>query len=87
MDVTLSPNSEKFVQQKLSVGDFDSANAIVNEGLRLLQEQDERWKNEVRQKVAEAREQMKAGQGLTPEQLEKKLAARKAKWKAEHGLA
>jgi len=86
MDVTLSPDSEQFVREKLQSGDFGSANDIVNAGLRLLREQ-ERWAQQVREKIAVARQQLKEGKTLTPEQFDINLAARKAKWKAEHGIA
>lgn len=87
MDVTLSPDSEQFVRQKVEHGDFDSATDVINEGLRLLQERDERWAANVQSKVAVAREQLQQGKTLTPEQLDQNLAARKRKWKADHGLA
>jgi putative addiction module CopG family antidote len=87
MDVTLSPDSEQFVRQKLQHGDFHSPTDVVNAGLRLLRERDERWAKDVRTKIAVARKQLQQGKTLTPEQLEKNLAARKAKWKVEHGLA
>ena len=87
MDVTLSPDSEQFVRQKLQSGDFRSPNEIVNAGLRLLQERDAHLVTDVQQKIAVARAQLQAGNSLTPEELEKNLAARKAKWKSEHGLA
>ena len=40
MNVSLTPELESFVQQKLSSGMYHSASEIVREGLRLLKEQD-----------------------------------------------
>jgi Arc/MetJ-type ribon-helix-helix transcriptional regulator len=68
-------------------GDFHSPTDVVNEGLRLLQERDERWAADARNKIAIAREQLQQGKTVTPDQLEKNLATRKAKWKADHGVA
>jgi putative addiction module CopG family antidote len=87
MDITLSPDSAQFVRQKVELGDFHSPTDVVNEGLRLLQERDERWAADARNKIAVAREQLQQGKTVTPDQLEKNLAARKAKWKTDHGLA
>ena len=86
MDVTLSPDSEQFVREKLQHGHFQSATDVVNAGLRLLQEH-ERWTEAVREKLVVAREELNEGKAITPEQLDQNMAARKAKWKTERGLA
>jgi putative addiction module CopG family antidote len=87
MDITLSPDSAQFVRKKVEHGDFHSPTDVVNEGLRLLQERDERWAADARNKIAIAREQLQQGKTVTPDQLEKNLATRKAKWKADHDVA
>lgn len=40
MDVTLTPELEQLVQGKVASGHFNSANEVVLEGLRLIQERD-----------------------------------------------
>ena len=42
MNVSLTPELERFVQEKLSSGLYRSASEVVREGLRLLYEQ-EKW--------------------------------------------
>ena len=40
MDVSLPPELERFVSERVSAGDYDSAGAMILEGLRLLQLRD-----------------------------------------------
>jgi antitoxin ParD1/3/4 len=53
MNVSLTPELEKFVDGKVDSGLYNNASEVVREGLRLLKEHDE-----VRQKM---REQIEAG--------------------------
>ena len=39
---------EKFVRQKVALGDYGNASEVVREALRLLRQRDEVWKAEVR---------------------------------------
>ncbi len=41
MNVSLTPELDEFVNQKVSSGLYNSASEVVREGLRLLREQDE----------------------------------------------
>ena len=41
MNVSLTPELEKIVDQKVKSGLYDSASEVVREGLRLLQQRDE----------------------------------------------
>ncbi len=41
MSILLSPELEQIINQKVESGLYDSANEVVRESLRLLQEQDE----------------------------------------------
>ncbi|MBD3560548.1 type II toxin-antitoxin system ParD family antitoxin, partial [Planktothrix sp. FACHB-1355] len=41
MNVSLTPELEKFVQEKVKSGRYLSASEVVREALRLLQEQDQ----------------------------------------------
>jgi len=40
MNVSLGPKWEKFVEDKLKTGDYQSASELVREGLRMLEQQD-----------------------------------------------
>jgi antitoxin ParD1/3/4 len=50
VNVSLTPELEKFVQGKVSTGLYNNASEVVREGLRLLKEQDEvraRWRAQI----------------------------------------
>ena len=51
MNVSLPEAMEKFVRQKVAIGDYETASEVVREGLRLLKQRDEVWKADVRDKV------------------------------------
>ena len=87
MNVTLTPSLEKFVRGKVESGDFRSAEEVITEGLRLLQQQDEQWANQAKVKIDEGWTQSKAGHLRSPELVRENLAARKADWKAGRGAA
>ncbi|QLE54560.1 type II toxin-antitoxin system ParD family antitoxin [Nostoc sp. TCL26-01] len=40
MNVSLTPQLEHYIQEKLASGMYDSASEVIHEGLRLLQERD-----------------------------------------------
>lgn len=65
MSILLSPELEQIINQKVESGLYDSANEVVRESLRLLQEQDEIEKmrrEEVRREVMKGVEQIRNGQ-------------------------
>jgi putative addiction module CopG family antidote len=80
MDVTLPVPLEEFVRSKVAAGDFQSADAVVCEGLKLLQLREE-WKTDARRKIDEGWNQAKAGELRTPEQVRGNLNTRKENWK------
>ena len=50
MNVSLTPELEKFVVSKVESGLYNNASEVVREGLRLLKEQDEirvRWREQI----------------------------------------
>lgn len=61
MNVHLTPELKKLVEQEVASGQYASASEVVREGLRLLVEE-RRWREEVRRKIAEGMAQAKAGQ-------------------------
>lgn len=87
MNVTLTPAFEDYVRRKVEAGDFRSEDAVVSEGLRLLQQQDAQWAAGARTKIDEGWSQAKSGQLLNPEALRENLAARKAAWQTDRSAA
>src|SRR5262245_26586655 len=50
MNVSLTPELERFVDDKVESGLYNNASEVVREGLRLLKEQDEirlRWREQI----------------------------------------
>jgi len=83
MNVSLPTTLEDFVRRKVAGGEFQSADDVVCEALRLLQDQ-EAWKADTRRKIDEGWDEAKAGQLRTPEQVRPSLASRKEDWKQAH---
>ena len=85
MNVSLTPEFESFVDDKLKSGTFSSASEVVRAGLRLLQEHDAEHSarlEALRQDVRLGRAQLKRGEG-TPgaevfQRLRKKSQGRRA---------
>jgi putative addiction module CopG family antidote len=58
MNVSLTPELEKFVDGKVESGLYNNASEVVREGLRLLQERDEnrlKWREQIERGWLEAR--------------------------------
>lgn len=65
MNVSLTPELEKFVQEKLQSGRYSSALEVIQEALRLLEERDRIDKGrleELKQKIAEGLEASERGE-------------------------
>jgi antitoxin ParD1/3/4 len=86
MNVSLTPELEEMVSQKVESGLYNSASEVIREGLRLLKEQDELKRirqEELRREVLKGYEQSRHGesQPLNVEGVKaegrKRLAARK----------
>jgi antitoxin ParD1/3/4 len=60
MNVSLTPELEKFVEDTVASGRYASASELVRTGLRQLEEQ-ESWKAYTRAKIAKGLEDMAAG--------------------------
>jgi antitoxin ParD1/3/4 len=76
MNVSLTPELEGFVAEKVQSGRYTSASEVIREALRLLEERDQvRQKNlaEVRQKVNRGLAQLDKGQGIPAEQARARL--------------
>jgi antitoxin ParD1/3/4 len=64
MNVSLTPELETLVNEKVKSGDYNSASEVVREALRLLKEQDELKqirRAELRRKVIKGAEDIRAG--------------------------
>jgi antitoxin ParD1/3/4 len=79
MDITLKPELEKFIQQQIKLGKYDSAERVIEEALFLLSKRNEydKWVEEIGQKIDIAAEQLDRGEGIDGEiainQLRKRL--------------
>lgn len=72
MNVSLTPELEDLVQEKVRSGLYLSASEVVREALRLLQEHDQLRMvrlQELRAKVAEGLEQLDRGMGVAGEEV------------------
>jgi antitoxin ParD1/3/4 len=86
MNVSLTPELEKLVHEKVKTGRYNSASEVVREALRLLEEQDQLRAlrlEEVRKRIAEGLVALDRGKGIDGEeavdQLRKKSEARRRK--------
>jgi len=79
MNVSLPVTLEDFVRRKVAAGEFQSADDMVCQALRLLQEQ-EAWRADASHKIGEGWDEAKAGLLRTPEEVRQSLAARKETW-------
>lgn len=60
MNVSLTPDLEQFIADKVATGRYSSASEVVRAGLRILEEE-EKWLTYAREKVARGLDDMKAG--------------------------
>ena len=67
MNVSLTPELEKLVNDKVKSGRYNSASEVVRESLRLLQDQDELKRirtDELRREIMLGGEQIRNGEGI-----------------------
>jgi len=70
MSIALKLEQEQFIQQKLESGKYSSADDVIFEAFRLLEERDrhyEQWLQDTRQKVKGGLEQLNRGEGIEGE--------------------
>ncbi len=86
MNVSLTPELEELVTEKVRSGRYNSASEVVREALRLLEEQDQLRAlrlEETRKKIAEGLDALDRGEGIDGEEvidrLRKKSDARRRK--------
>jgi antitoxin ParD1/3/4 len=78
---------EKFVRQKVAIGEYETASEVVREALRLLRHRDEVWKADVESKIAQGVNSLRAGKGIPAEKVKKEMNAFKKKWKKSGGAS
>lgn len=67
MNVSLTPELEKLVNDKVKSGRYNSASEVIREGLRLLQDHDELKRirrDELRREIMLGVEQIRNGEGI-----------------------
>jgi antitoxin ParD1/3/4 len=81
MNVSLTPELEKLVAQKVESGLYQSASEVIREGLRLLDDHDrirEVHLNEVRKKIQTGLDQLDRGEGIPGDQAYAQMKRRSA---------
>ena len=81
MNVSLTPELERLVQEKLSSGLYNSASEVVREALRLLQERDELRRlrlQELKREIAIGIEAADRGELIPAEEVFQELRKRNA---------
>lgn len=67
MNVSLTPELETLVNEKVKSGNYNSASEVVREALRLLKEQDELKRirrEELRREVMKGVDEIRSGKGI-----------------------
>jgi len=83
MNISLTPELERLVDERVKSGRYASASEVIREGLRLLEEHEELKRQrvaEVRQKIDRGIEQLDRGEGIVGTEARRRLRlARKRK--------
>jgi len=72
MNVSLTPELEKFVDDTVATGRYSSASEVVRASLRTFQEE-QHWKEYARAKISKGLEDVKAGRVVDGETAMKRL--------------
>lgn len=81
MNISLTPELEKFVDEKVKSGLYNSASEVVRESLRLLQREDEIERlqlEELRREIKSSIKEMDYGQGVPLNVVRERLQQRRA---------
>lgn len=85
VNVSLTPEFQKFVEAQVATGRYQSASEVFREGLRLLQEREERRKaalKEVRAKVREGLDAARRGELFDGEEVLREILGESQKRRA-----
>jgi antitoxin ParD1/3/4 len=80
MNVSLTPELDRLVQQKVESGLYQTASEVVREGLRLLHERDivrEQQFRSLRRRIDRGVKQLDAGLGVSSDKAWKQIQARR----------
>ncbi|MBN9344385.1 MAG: hypothetical protein BGO76_08490 [Caedibacter sp. 38-128] len=78
MNISLNPNLEEFINQKVQQGYYNSASEVVRDALRLLIEKDTLFKQQIQklnQEIELGLNQLSEGQSIEGEKVFKELKA------------
>ncbi|MBN9344198.1 MAG: hypothetical protein BGO76_00455 [Caedibacter sp. 38-128] len=78
MNISLNPNLEDFINQKVQEGYYNSASEVVRDALRLLIEKDTLFKQQTQklnQEIELGLNQLSEGQGIEGDKVFKELKA------------
>ena len=84
MNVSLTPELEKFVDRKVESGLYNNASEVVREGLRLLKEHDEirlKWREQIERGWLQAQRGELVDGNEVFDRLDKRLKARRTRSK------
>lgn len=91
MNISITPELEKFVQQEVKTGLYQSASEVIRAALRRLKEDKERkprfmvsTKEELQEKLLEGIEQLDRGEGIPADQVFAELKTRSAQRRSRH---
>jgi antitoxin ParD1/3/4 len=91
MNISITPELEKFVQQEVKTGLYQSASEVIRAGLRRLKDDKERKlrfmvssKAELEDKLLEGISELDRGEGLPSGQVFAELKAHSAKRRRRH---
>lgn len=83
MNVSLTPELEKFVADKVKSGLYNNASEVVRASLRLMKEHDDRYWAKVREDIEIGWQQARAGLGIDGPTAMRRIGARLAKMRKE----
>jgi len=81
MNVSLTPELERLVEEKVKSGRYQSASEVIREGLRLIEDQDrlrELRLQEVRKKIQAGLDQLDRGEGIPGEEVYARMKEKSA---------
>lgn len=81
MNITLRPEIQKRINEKVRAGDFESADAIVEQAVKFFldyeeEEMDQAEFRETKAAIGEALEQADRGEGISLEEFDKNMRAK-----------
>lgn len=88
LNVSLTPELEQFIADRVESGMYTTASEVVREGLRLLKDYDElraRRLEELRSHIERGWQDSEEGRFVEPDQVRARIAARKASRRAKKG--